>query len=195
MKEVSPIAYQTLLSALMSRGNSPLEWIGTLPVSFIGLQLAQANMDWEIFAVLCDRFTMLYGSSNIPYLENWLDVPRPFFRFVTTPQYLYHQIPYHTGPALASNLIFKGEILASHRLKLTVEIPEPYQPSAAFFSLFGEALRRTPRLLQRSDALIEIVPSVRCVTYTIILPRSLSFRDRLSMAYHVLFYPRTVIEE
>lgn len=192
MKEVSPKAYRVLLNALMSRGVSPLEWIGTLPVSLKGLQDAQSSLDWDIFAVLCDRFAALYGDMTVQGLESWLSYPHFLHG---SPQRLYHQIEKRTGPALASNLVYRYEALEPNRLKLTVEIPEPYQPSPAFLTLFGEALRCVPRLIDQAEAVVEATVTPRQAAYLVTLPSSLNLWGRLRMAYFALFDPRPIQAE
>lgn len=189
MNEVSSQTYQVLFDALRRRGISPVQLSETLPTA--------GGLDWDSFAALCEHFETLYheDTTTIQNLETWFEHRHYFNGFMTSPHRLYRRIEQQIGPSLAPNLIFRRGTKNGSYLELKVEVPEPYQPSPAFFRLFGEALRRAPRIINQGDAIVEMRISPRQARYLITLPPSLTIAGRLKMAYYALFKPEIIRHE
>jgi PAS domain S-box-containing protein len=162
VREVSCRASCNLIEVL-SRADLPLErLVEGLPVTLDQLRDPTERIDWNLFAVLCDRVENLCeGVLTLEEIgEEMLFVPSLGFlrragQLVVTPRQLYLIAGRMMGPALFPNVTLRMAWLPAGRLVVTQELSAGDRESRAFFRLSQANATALPRLLDLPPSKIE----------------------------------------
>src|SRR5512145_1856274 len=184
MREVSGRIPTWLVEVATQQGVTPERIAEGLPQGF-DLRLPFRRMDWDDFALLCDRMEQLVGRST---LDEWgaLHTRSRHFRFIglvvslaRTPAELFALGQRWVGRSVFLNLRNEVDQLPDGRVRVTLEIPEPYGASEAFFWMYRGALRWAPHFLGGGEVPVDCEISPRRAVYLITLPDALPRSGRL----------------
>lgn len=180
MNEVSSKANELVFEACAHRGIDARRLLEGLPVTLDRLREPGRRVDWDLHVELIERLGRACGgpealaeAGSQVHEAQWLRRLRSLGAVFLDARRLFWIGCRWIGPSLFSHVSFAYEEVADGRVRMTVEIPEPYRPSRAFFEMMGGSLRAAPlangfgapaEVTLRTDgrrAVYEIVPPPR----------------------------------
>jgi PAS domain S-box-containing protein len=148
MNEVSGKANQLLLQACAHRGIDPERLLEGLPLTLERLRDPGRRIDWDVHVELIERLARACGGPEAlaeagaeVHEAEWLRRLRSLGAVFLDARRVFWIGCRWIGPSLFSHVRFAYDEVEGGRVRMTVEIPEPYRPSPAFFEMMGGSLR------------------------------------------------------
>jgi len=162
LNEVSTVTFG-FFEAAARRGVIRLEdLLQGIPIPLERLRDPEARLDWDTFAVLCERFETLAGGPSIsPELGTCIiestatSGVRKLAGLFTSSEAIYAAVVRWYAPSQVRNLRFSHREHGKRRLEVMVEVPSEYRDCPAYFRLLSGAFRALPRMLGQPDAIVE----------------------------------------
>jgi PAS domain S-box-containing protein len=162
VREVSSRAARIIIEVMLRAGVSTDRLLAGLPFTSEDLLRPNHRIDWDSFALLCDRVEET--SEGVLSLEEvgarMLVVPAFEFlrragQLVLTPRQLYDIAASHLAPALFNNVRLRQAWLPTGRLVIHTELSAGDRESPAFFRICHGNMVAVPRLLDLQPSTIE----------------------------------------
>ena len=159
------------------------------------------RVDWEVYASVLDRLeqqTGLEGVERIGALtarSGAAESIRTIAGTFISSKQLYKAIVRWFGPAALNNLRYDYVELSDGRVRVTIEIPEPYRPCRAFFHMAAGSYRTGPGVLNQPNAMVELTASERRAEFLITPPPDLTVWQRVRRAVRVAVGAERAIAE
>ncbi|MBS1120262.1 MAG: uncharacterized protein H6Q90_2490 [Deltaproteobacteria bacterium] len=197
MREVSCKATRTILEALEEAGVPIKPIVAGLPVSLDELRAPGGRVDWDAFAVFCERVEEACATANVSLEDlgrRMLRVPsfdflRHASRLLVSPRQLYVLANRLVAPAMFSCVVVRLSFGPAGRLLVTGELLPGHRECAAFFRICHANVAATPLLLDLPASVIaEQQISGRHGRMSLVLPRSHTLVARLYRGGRALRY-------
>ncbi len=201
MQEVSNRIWSMFVAAGRGRGVSPEKLAEGLPLPLEQLEHSGGRMDWDTHVALCQRLSQLVGRDQMvaagsDSVHSPASLPlRALAELLGSAGPIYRAGLTWFAPSLFYNVHFGIAELGPGRLRVTMEIPEPYATCPEFFLLAQGTLIATPRFLGQADAQVVAHIEERRAEFLVATPAPLSLWSRTKRLARVVSAARSAIEE
>jgi PAS domain S-box-containing protein len=151
MNEVSGKANQLILEACARCGIAAEQLVEGLPIDVESLRDVRRRMDWDLHVELIERLQQLCGGPEAleaagaaVHNADALRRTRSLGALFLDARRMFWIGSRWIGPSLFTHAVYRYEELAGGRVRMTVEVPDDYRASEAFFRIMLGALRSTP---------------------------------------------------
>jgi signal transduction histidine kinase/CheY-like chemotaxis protein len=202
VSEVSCRALEPLFRLLAEKQIPVARWLEGTALEEAALRDLSKRIGWGDFVLLHERLALILGGydeyedagARFQESASLLAIMRTMALFASVQQ-VYWAADRWVSTKLFSNIRSKFTAKSPTVTEIVCEIPEPFQPSIAFFRFNAGTFRAAPRMFGQPDAIVTSKIQGRICVFTIEHVPSMTIFSRIRHAFLTLFAAKRVFGE